>query len=588
MVSALKIRIKRDDGAVVYLNGQELFRTSMPEGVVGFTTPGVAVPGTDDGQIWIPQTIPLGQFTLNAGSNVMAIEVHNSTAFDLDLSLDFELKATMSPSHQFLSSATTLKARALVGTEWSAVNEASFYLTGTQPASTANLTLSEIQYRPEGTGQGDAEFLEFKNTGSNPVDMTGVQIGAAVVFTFPPGIVLLPGENVVVVKNLNLFDARYRTVGSPWYHAGIRVAGTWAGSLSNGGESIIVLAANDAPIYTFSYDDSGAWPGRADGGGSSLELSNPSSAPTTLPGKAAFLGTPENWRPSSEFHGTPGYAGSGPDNRIVINELLSASIAPATDFIELLNISGVSQSVGGWFLSDSSANYRKFKIPTGTSLAPGAYLVFDESHFNNPANPASLIPFSLSSSGDDVFLLQADSAGNLLKFVDRVEFPSAPGGMTLGRSPDGIGAFSLLRSTSAGGANAAAIPEYGAWIASKFPPNAPSTSTALTADPDHDGLNNLLEFAFSLDPLIPNGSPVSVSSSIAGSPLEITYKLRHDVPGLTARVDVSSDLDIWDITESRIELLSQPPQSDGTTTYTARLNPLPTSTRTFLRITIGL
>ena len=589
VVSALKIRIKRDDGAVVYLNGQEIYRVSMPAGAIGFTTPGNnGVSVTDDGQTWIPQTIPLGQFTLNAGSNVMAIEVHNSTAFDLDLSLDFELKATMAPSHQFINSATTVKARALVGNEWSAVNEASFYLTGTQPASTANLTLSEIHYHPEGTGQGDAEFLEFKNTSSNPVDLTGVQIGGAVVFTFPSGIVLLPGEHVVVVKDLNLFDARYRTVTSPWYHAGIRVAGAWSGSLANGGESIIVLAANDAPIYTFSYDDAGAWPGRADGGGSSLELSNPASAPTTLPDKVAFLGAPENWRPSSEFHGTPGYAGSGPDNRIVINELLSSSLPPATDFIELLNISGVSQSLGGWFLSDSSSDYRKFKIPAGTSLAPDAFLVFNESHFNNPANPASLVPFSLNSSGDDVFLVQADSAGNLLKFADRVEFSSTPGDMTYGRAPDGTGAFALLRSNSPGAANAAAIPEYAAWVASKFPANAPGTTTALTADPDFDGLNNLLEFAFKLDPLIPNGSPVRASTSTAGSPLEITYTLRHDVPGLTARVDVSDNLEIWDITESRLELLSQPPQPDGTTTHIARLTPLPSSNRTFLRVTIGL
>ena len=254
----------------------------------------------------------------------------------------------------------------------------------------------------------------------------------------------------------------------------------------------------------------------------------------------------------------------------------------------MLNISGVSQSLGGWFLSDSSSDYRKFKIPAGTSLAPDAFLVFNESHFNNPGNPASLVPFSLNSSGDDVFLVQADSAGNLLKFVDRVEFSSTPGDMTYGRAPDGTGAFALLRSNSPGAANAAAIPEYAAWVASKFPANAPGTTTALTADPDFDGLNNLLEFAFKLDPLIPNGSPVSVAASTGGSPLEITYKLRHDVPGLTARVDVSDDLETWDITESRIELLNQPPQPDGTTTHTARLNPLPASVRTFLRITIGL
>src|SRR5213078_2569016 len=37
-VSALNLLIKRDDGAVVYLNGTEVFRTNMPTGTIGNTT----------------------------------------------------------------------------------------------------------------------------------------------------------------------------------------------------------------------------------------------------------------------------------------------------------------------------------------------------------------------------------------------------------------------------------------------------------------------------------------------------------------------------------------------------------------------
>ena len=591
-ISSLNLRVKRDDGAVVYLNGQEIFRTGMQAGVIGFTTPGNnGVADPDDGISWfVSPTLTTGQFTLNEGVNVLAVELHNATISDLDLTFDLELTATVAPSQIAFNAATTLKTRALngTGTEWSPVNVASFYLTGTQPAATANLTPTEIHYHPEGINQGDAEFIEFKNTSSNPVDLTGVKIGSAVVYTFPAGLVLLPGEYVVVVKSLTLFDARYRTVSSPYYHAGIRVAGSWAGSLANSGESIVVVAADNTPIYTFAYDDKGAWPGRADGSGSSLELANPSAAPPTLPEKALFLGSAESWRPSSEFHGTPGYAGSGPDNRVVINEVLAASIAPSTDFIELLNISGLDQSLGGWFLSDNSANFRKFKIPAATSLAPGAYLVFDESHFNNPANPNALVPFALNSDGDDVFLLQADPDGNLLKFADRAEFSAVPPGFTLGRSPNGTGNTVLLRSPSAGSANTAAFPEYAAWLATAFSPNTPSVDLALSADPDHDGLNNLLEFAFKLSPSHPNGSPLTAQRPTSGGLIQVEYTLRNDFPGMTARVDVSNDLQTWDLTGDRVEMVSQVPHPDGTTTYTARIKPLPAALRTFMRITIGL
>lgn len=586
--TGLNLRIKRDDGAVIYLNGQELWRPNMPAGPITFTT--LATAAGDDGETWMTQSFTPAQYTLLQGQNLIAVEVHNAAATSSDITLDLELAGTVpvTPQPIIINGPVTLKARAKVGNEWSAVNEATFYLTGTQPAATENIAISEIHYNPEGEGLGDTEFIEFRNTGTAAVDMAGVQVGGAVVYTFPSGIVLLPGEHVVIVKDQALFDARYRSGSSPWFHAGIRVAGVWSGSLANGGEQIMVLAANDAPVFTFTFDDDGAWPGRADGRGSSLELSDASAAPLTRPEREAYFSAASSWRPSSEFHGSPGWAGSGPDNRVVINEVLSASMTPNVDFIELLNVSDVSQSIGGWFLSDTSDDYRKFRIPAATSLAPGAYQVLDESHFNNAANPDCLVPFRLSSAGDDVFLLQADTSGNLLRFADRVEFAASPGNMTFGRSPNGTGSFDLLRGSTSGAANTAAIPQYAAWVAAEFPPETPGVDTALTADPDKDGLNNLAEFAFKLSPLAPDGTPVSVTPAANGSPLQVSFAIRTDIPGLAARLDLSADFASWDTTESVIERLPAIPQPNGTSLITARLNLLPAAARRLLRITLTL
>ncbi len=586
--TGLNIRLKRDDGAVVYINGQEVWRPNMPAtGAITATTPATAA--GDEGETWQLLTLTPAQYTLHAGANTVAVEIHQTASTSSDISFDLELAGTLpvTPQPIVITGPVTLKTRAKSGSEWSAVNDAAFYLTGTQPAGTANFTLTEIHYHPEGAGQGDCEFLEFRNTGTTAVNPDGVQISGAVLFTFPPGVVLLPGEHVVVVKDQALFDARYRTASSPWYHAGIRVAGAFSGSLSNGGEEITVRAADQSPVYSFTFEDEGVWPGRADGGGSSLELKNPEAAPATLTEKQDFYHTAGNWRPSSEFHGSPGRAGSGPDNRVVINEVLSASLAPQSDFIELLNVSGAPQSIGGWFLSDSSDDYRKFRIPAGTSLADGAFLVLNESHFNNPAHPGCLAPFALNSGGDDVFLLEADSAGNLLRFADRVEFSAAPGGLTLGRFPDGTGAFDLLRGATAGGANTQSLPEYGAWVAAEFPPGTPAPDTALHADPDKDGLENLAEFAFKTPPLTPGGTPVAVTPAANGSPLQIQFTVRNDVPGLAARIDLSGNLTTWDTSESNLTRVSSVPQPDGTDLITARLN-LPGPGRSLLRITIIL
>ena len=45
--AALLVRLVRDDGAVVYLNGREIMRSNMPAGTVDQTTKALASAGTE-------------------------------------------------------------------------------------------------------------------------------------------------------------------------------------------------------------------------------------------------------------------------------------------------------------------------------------------------------------------------------------------------------------------------------------------------------------------------------------------------------------------------------------------------------------
>ena len=51
-ITNLLLRIRRDDGPVVYLNGTEVFRTNMPSGTIGYRTLAPAAVGGADESTW--------------------------------------------------------------------------------------------------------------------------------------------------------------------------------------------------------------------------------------------------------------------------------------------------------------------------------------------------------------------------------------------------------------------------------------------------------------------------------------------------------------------------------------------------------
>jgi hypothetical protein len=85
----LTLRVLRDDGAVVYLNGVEVWRTNMPTGTVGFGTPAsVAIAGADE-STFVQTTI--SSSLLVSGTNVLAIELHQAGGTSTDVSFDLQL-----------------------------------------------------------------------------------------------------------------------------------------------------------------------------------------------------------------------------------------------------------------------------------------------------------------------------------------------------------------------------------------------------------------------------------------------------------------------------------------------------------------
>lgn len=86
---SLVLRIQRDDGAVVYLNGKEVYRTNMPSGIIKYNTLAVkALNGIDE--VSFEKTIIDTNFLKN-GYNVIAVEIHQVSPSSSDISFDFQL-----------------------------------------------------------------------------------------------------------------------------------------------------------------------------------------------------------------------------------------------------------------------------------------------------------------------------------------------------------------------------------------------------------------------------------------------------------------------------------------------------------------
>jgi hypothetical protein len=127
IIATLSLRLLRDDGAVVYLNGVEIFRSNMPTGAVqSGTFASSAINGSDETN-FAPAV--MNARTLRQGLNVLAVEIHDAGPVATDLSFDLELIGAP-PGSESLSE--TLVPRGAVwryldngsnqGTNWSSLS----------------------------------------------------------------------------------------------------------------------------------------------------------------------------------------------------------------------------------------------------------------------------------------------------------------------------------------------------------------------------------------------------------------------------------------------------------------------------------
>jgi len=118
----LNLRLNRVDGAIVWLNGQEILRTNLPSGPISFLTQATNSVVGDSMSTYFPATVPIA--CLPAGTNVVAAEVHRFSPSQASLSFDLELFG----AGEFAPRLAAWREGADFTVRWPATNNAGFIL----------------------------------------------------------------------------------------------------------------------------------------------------------------------------------------------------------------------------------------------------------------------------------------------------------------------------------------------------------------------------------------------------------------------------------------------------------------------------
>ncbi len=323
--------------------------------------------------------------------------------------------------------------------------------------SVYNLRLNEWMAAPA-TG---ADWFELYNSDSLPVDMGGLYL------TDDPSVT---GSTNSPVAPLSYVD------GKKWalFQAdGNRSAGHnhVNFSLDQLGETLRLYDANLAAIdvVDFGVQTPGASQGLLPDG-----VANVVSFPTTA---------------------TPGDANYLPIPGLVINEILTHTDPPMEDAVEFFNPTANPVNLGGWYLSDSQSDLKRYRIPDGTTISAGGFKVFYQYQFGPADGEADAPPlFTFNSAhGDAVYLSQADGGGNLTGYRLGQSFDAAANGVSFGRYQTSVGVdFVPLTARTFGADNPSSVAEFrtGSGAANAYPLVGPVVINEIMYHPPDYGTNS--------------------------------------------------------------------------------------------------
>ncbi|MCX6181512.1 MAG: CotH kinase family protein [Bacteroidetes bacterium] len=160
----------------------------------------------------------------------------------------------------YINTGGVIKARILYNGQWSPLHELNIYI----PAQLEKLKITEIHYHPKSndiaTAAKDLEFIELKNTGNVPLNLSGLYFSGGIDYSFPEGTVIQPGALIVLSSQDSVFKANYKFSSFDEYDR----------NLSDGGDELLLKLANGDTLINVNYLNDSPWPTQANGFGPSI------------------------------------------------------------------------------------------------------------------------------------------------------------------------------------------------------------------------------------------------------------------------------------------------------------------------------
>ena len=178
-----QLNYRVDDGCVIWVNGQEAGRVNMPAGTVSYTT----FSTTYAGDTPMTGTIDLSPQLFRKGSNVIAVEVHNTSYTSSDLYWDGELRTSVGTSSdetiledriidlaEASGQGTGAGGRLILTACFTPIDDAGLMAQGITPVRVNEVSADNSIYVNEYFKRND--WVELYNTTDDDIDVEGMYL----------------------------------------------------------------------------------------------------------------------------------------------------------------------------------------------------------------------------------------------------------------------------------------------------------------------------------------------------------------------------------------------------------------------------